>query len=206
LLTAVEGWVENLQKTAQTAPVQKQADPREQELQRREQEFNQRENTQREQRINTKINAFNSNLVRTEAAKHAGNKKLTDDQIRAIYDTAVPKVHELLKNDADFQAKAKRLQGDEAGLEKLITSRQQQLIPTQVANAYKLLFAGFSQPAKAKPVAAQPNAAKPAAGFQRVAGRPDPWTIDRGPNGTTTEMIFKNQAILKNGQRVTWES
>jgi hypothetical protein len=108
--------------------------------------------------------------------------------------------------------------GDQQGALKFLQSRAEPLMADAVSKAYKWLYRGESSGKGNGAGAGKGNAAAAAGkggnaaagdgsnadgGFVLIGYDPKPSSIDRSK--TTNAMIFKNQAILKSGKRVTWK-
>ena len=95
--------------------------------------------------------------------------------------------------------------GDKEGAYKFLSSKVTPLLQAEARKAYKRLYGEPTLGSKKPVAAAKPNGkpvAAPEAGFQLVGFDPKPSSIDRVK--TTNQMLFKNQAILKDGRKITW--
>lgn len=107
--------------------------------------------------------------------------------------------------------------GDKAGAQKFLQSRAEPLLQDAVSKAYKWLYgaptlgsgkqnaggAGKDKGAAGAGKGGNGDGSNAGGGFELIGYDPKPDSIDRAK--TTRAMIFKNQAILKSGKKVTWK-
>ena len=124
-----------------------------------------------------------------------------------VYSDAITRVMQQLNADANFVAKYDSYieQGDKDGAIRLVRSRAESLLSDTARQAYKRLYGQATLGAqKPKPGAQKTGAEKTVVpGFKLINFNPKPSSIDRSK--TPNAMLFSNQAILKDGSKVTWK-
>jgi hypothetical protein len=215
LLTGNYQWIQDLKKIATTQPAAAANDPREKQLSAREQSIQSRE----KQTLMTGVRAdlwagIEPGITKTftELAK---GKSIADGGKQQVTADAMGLAYGILSKDKRFSDKYDAFinAGDRMNAVKLLRSRMEPLMAEATTKAFRRLYGEASLGSKKTGDGqgqgqgqgqGRGQSASTAPGFQLISFDPKPTSIDRAK--TTREMIFKNQAVLKDGRKVTWKA
>lgn len=161
----------------------------------------------------TETGTKHTGLFREAWAKHVGERKLTQGQTQTLRDLYGVRLQGLLAKKADFNPTLERYftSGQKDGFIRHFESVYKEAVPLALRTAMAELGIGKPGPkpgapppaGKQGPPAARQPAGKLAAGFVKVANKPNMQTeVNRA--ATSPQMWAARQAILKTGQKVTW--
>jgi hypothetical protein len=200
--------LDGLRKAGEKVPERK-VDPQNEALTRREQELAERETKAMLSPIaNEGRQQIQSITDREMNASYQWTA--TDPDVQsAVRDRVRQEVINASGKDKGFSREFDRLKdrGDSAGLSRHVKNFQERVTPSIVQRVAKLFAvkpkAAGNGVVKAKPAIVNGNgAAKQDPGWIRISAMPKPQDIDR--RKTTDTMILNNQAIDKNGRKITW--
>lgn len=211
LLNGLDKWIADMDSVAKTQPKARQQDPLAAERQR----LAQQSSAYYEKSVGQAVSSHRFNLVKQELGNYLKGKPLDGERERVFMEQVERQIVSTLNQDQQFMQNILRFKQaqDHDGAVRLMTSRQAEVIPDAVKKVYKIL--GFGTPvagnkpalkAGEKPVANGKPAVPAPKGWVKVNKQPSPQDIDRSSGKTTFEMIYNNQAILKDGRRVTWDT
>lgn len=145
--------------------------------------------------------------VKTEAYTKAlaGRAPNTEEkaQIEELFGARAARLADQLFKDWRKVSQGYITRNDKAGYLRYMGSIYRRVIPEAITSAVSSTMKG-SKPAAKKPAVngAAKTTIKAAEGFTVVAKEPDTYQIDYGR--TDTSMLRNNQAVLKDGKKVTW--
>jgi hypothetical protein len=199
----IEGWSQQLQDLANSKPEQKQVDPK---IAEREQQLNERETKMFTDSVTSDLGAWSKSRVQKEVEPFLKGRKLNDHQFESLEQKALGKVRQSLLSNQQFSQTYQKyfMAKDRDGLLKFVKAETDKLLPGAVKESYRYLFSDFSP--KPNQQTQKPGEEKPkpqaTPGFVKISGPPNPDQVDL--KKTDFGMRMRSQAILKNGQRVTW--
>jgi hypothetical protein len=200
LLGEVEQWIGGINELAKQAP---KAPAKAPELDRREQSLNEREQKLFRESVAREFRSSVGSSIQSEIKQVLKGKALDQDRMGVFTRLVDEEIAKLVDGDKSIKQTIERYEaaGDSQGVIKFVNSRVKPLVPKAVDKVYKLLFANTAaKTATAKVPAKAP--AKVEQGWVKIQGPPRPEDVDHSK--TPFEMKFKNQAVLKNGKKVTW--
>jgi hypothetical protein len=226
LLAKGHNWLTNLGKYAQEKPAANGRGGRERgddKLTAREQKVQQQERQQTIRTISSNYQSFTTPKFESVLTAELKGKAIPATGKQAVFQQAIVNIMKVLgaggnsakgiKSEFERKYDAYLDNGDMDGALKLLKSRSEPLIQKAVQDAYKYLYGDATLGSKKKPGAAGAGVdgkdkggaggGNTDGGFELIGYDPKPESIDRVK--TTRAMIFKNQAILKNGKKVTWK-
>lgn len=204
LVNNINGYLGRFKELAQKSPTAPAAKPRN----TTPSSADQRENELRAREWNADRRDLQSR-IRNDAYKSAlaGRTPNTEEkaQIAELFNSRAVKLADRLFKDWQKVSQRYIQRNDKAGYLRYMTSIYRRVVPeamtSAVASTLKRQGAtGVTRPGEKRPPAS--GQTTPAEGFALVASEPATYDVDYGR--TTQAMIRANQAILKNGKKVTW--
>lgn len=225
ILSKSYGWLDKLGKYAAEKPTAAARNNNgDSKLTAREQQLADRERKQTIATLSNDFRTFTTPKFESELKSVLKGKAIPETGKQAVFQRAIMNIFTVLgaggnaakgiKSEFERKYDAYLDNGDQEGALKLLKSRAEPLMAKAVSDAYKYLYGAPALGAK-KPGAGGAGAGAgdkdkggqgggaPEKGFELIAYDPKPESIDRAK--TTRQMIFKNQAVLKNGKKVTWK-
>lgn len=198
-------YVESFRPIAAKVP-EKKVDAREQQLTQKEQEFAQRQAESLMKSVDTDSIRHRDSVIEREIKPFGDWQTMDPDRKGAVASWISQRIGKALSADRNFIERRQRLiaNGDREGLAKLERDKLSEMVPKLVPQAAKVfgVTKNAAKPAQ-QPAKQSAQPAKPAPkGFTMVKSAPNPANVDRSK--TTSDMIFANQAVLKNGSRIQW--
>jgi hypothetical protein len=209
LIGEIEKWVNGFEKLATSMPTVKKQDPERVKLEREKAEWQKQKLTNFNQSVAGQYNTFKKDAITKQLDGYLKGRKIDADTYSVLEANIMAEVGKVLDQDKDFKTQLSKLQKtlDQDGISKLLKSRTERVLPDAVKKVYGV-FSRVGGGAPQKAATTKPNAAgaKPpvpaAKGFIKVNKMPPVDQVDH--RVTTYEMKMNNQAILKNGRKVSW--
>lgn len=230
LVMQSHAWIEKLGKFASEKPAAAaggKPSAKEAQLTAREQRAAATERAQTISAISTNFQSFTAPKFESHLKDLFANKAIPPNvNKQEVYKRAIVNVFGVLgaggnsakgiKSQFEKKYDAYLDNGDKQGALKFLQSRAEPLLADAVQKAYKWYYGTPTLGSKKKGAEGDKGAAgagkndgkggdgsNAGGGFELIGYDPKPESIDRAK--TTRAMIFKNQAILKSGKKVTWK-
>jgi hypothetical protein len=215
ILSQIEAWGNGFEKTANSAPTVKKQDPERVKLDQERAEFQKQKLTSFNQSVAKDYNAYTKTAITKQLDGYLKGRKIDAEDFATLETNVMGEIGKILNQDKDFKGQLAKFQKafDGDGISRLVKSRTDKLLPDAVKKVYGVfsrLGGGTPQKKaattdKANKPGAKPGNVTPVApkGFVTVNRMPKANEVDNAR--TTWEMKMNNQAILRNGKKVTWK-